>query len=291
MVLAHHGRTCTEDEVRQLLGTNPHGTRARDILRVATLGFDVHIEKSTPVQLATALTGGVPLDFLTRITRAGSRSVSGMVGRELMTIHTLLARVKAGDREAWGPLYELVQPHLLRLAQQRLGPTWPQESVSDLVQSTWERALRQLDQFQGGADDAQTAPMFRAWLSQILRNVHRNDLRDRQAARRHPPGGVLPLSTAAETESADGPEVDVAASDPTASRVARLNELRAALQDAMQTLDEMDRRIVLLHFFDGLSLREIARRMNLEQNTVFDRFRRLKKRLQRELGEFDDDAQ
>src|SRR5438477_11611040 len=73
-----------------------------------------------------------------------------------MTIHTLLARVKAGDRQAWEPLCQLVQPHLLRLAQQRLGPTWPQESVSDLVQTTWERALRQIDRFQGGVDEAQT---------------------------------------------------------------------------------------------------------------------------------------
>src|SRR5436305_12987663 len=149
-----------------------------------------------------------------------------------MTIHSLLARVKAGDRDAWGPLCELVQPHLLRLAQQRLGPTWPQESVSDLIQTTWERALRQIDQFKGGADDSQTAPMVRAWLSQILRNIHRNELRDRQAARRHPPGGVRPLGAPAETQSGEGPQGDVAANDPTASRQAQLNELRAALQDA-----------------------------------------------------------
>lgn len=205
-----------------------------------------------------------------------------------MTIHTLLAQAKAGDRDAWGALYDLVGPHLLRLAQQRLGPIWPQESVSDLVQTTWERALRQIDQFHGGADDSQTAPMFRAWLSQILRNVHRNELRDRQAARRRPPGGLRTLDPTAESQSGDVAPVDIAASDPTASHAARLHEFRSALQDAMLTLDEMDRRIVLLHFFDGLSLRQIARQMNLEQNTVFDRFRRLKKRLQRELGEFDD---
>jgi RNA polymerase sigma factor (sigma-70 family) len=204
-----------------------------------------------------------------------------------MTIHALLARVKGGDREAWGPLYHLVQPHLLRLAQQRLGPTWPQESVSDLIQTTWERALRQIDRFQGGADESQTAPMFRAWLSQILRNVQRNGLRDRQAARRRPPGGALPLG-AADTDPDSGPHTDVAATGPTVSHAARLHELRSALEGAMLTLDEMDRRIVLLHFFDGLSLREIARQLGLGQNAVFDRFRRLKKRLQRELGEFDD---
>ena len=101
------------------------------------------------------------------------------------------------------------------LTRHPMSPTWPLESVSDLVQTTWERALRQIDRFQGGADEAQTAPMFRAWLSQILRNVHRNEYRDRQAARRRPPGGVLPLATA-ESE----PHRDVAGNDPTASHAA-----------------------------------------------------------------------
>ena len=34
MVLAYHGHTCSEDELRQLMGTGPHGTYARDVLRI-----------------------------------------------------------------------------------------------------------------------------------------------------------------------------------------------------------------------------------------------------------------
>lgn len=201
-----------------------------------------------------------------------------------MTIHTLLARVKAGDRDAWGPLYDLVQPHLLRLAQRRLGPMWPQESVSDLVQMTWARALEHIDQCRTGADDSQSAPLFRAWLSQVLRNVHRNKQRDGGTKRRRPPGGLRQLDPVAEGE----PGVDVAVSDPTASRAARLHELRTALQETMKSLDELDRRIIHLHFFEDRSLRQIARDLDLDENQIFTRFKRLKVRLQRELGEFDD---
>jgi hypothetical protein len=107
------------------------------------------------------------------------------------------------------------------------------------------------------ADDCRRADV-RAWLSQILRNVHRNDLRGRQAARRRPSDGDLPLGPNNERESGEAALVDVASPDPTARHAARLNELRSALQTAMQTPDEMDHRIVLLYFFDGLSLREIA---------------------------------
>ena len=44
MVLGHYGRIASEDELRQLLGTAPHGTSARDIRRVGALGFDVQLK-------------------------------------------------------------------------------------------------------------------------------------------------------------------------------------------------------------------------------------------------------
>src|SRR5688500_11718968 len=60
MVLAHCGHTCSEDELRQLLGTGPQGTAARDILRVAPLGFDVQLRFTNLGELSTALTAGTP---------------------------------------------------------------------------------------------------------------------------------------------------------------------------------------------------------------------------------------
>jgi ABC-type bacteriocin/lantibiotic exporter with double-glycine peptidase domain len=60
MVLAYHGRTCSEDEVRQLLGTVPQGTPARAILRVAALGFDVQLRFTNLGELNAALNAGTP---------------------------------------------------------------------------------------------------------------------------------------------------------------------------------------------------------------------------------------
>jgi ABC-type bacteriocin/lantibiotic exporter with double-glycine peptidase domain len=60
MVLAYHGRACTEAELRQLLGTGPHGTRARSVLLVQSLGFDVELETCSLAKLGAALTAGVP---------------------------------------------------------------------------------------------------------------------------------------------------------------------------------------------------------------------------------------
>src|SRR5690242_4445888 len=60
MVLAYYGRTCTEAELRQLLGTGPHGTPVRALFQLETLGFEVRVESVSLAQLGTALAAGVP---------------------------------------------------------------------------------------------------------------------------------------------------------------------------------------------------------------------------------------
>src|SRR6266581_2120863 len=60
MVLAHYGHSCSEDELRQLLGTGSQGTRARDVVRVASLGFDVQLQFSSLADLGAALIAGTP---------------------------------------------------------------------------------------------------------------------------------------------------------------------------------------------------------------------------------------
>ena len=60
MVLAHHGRTRSEDELRQLLGTGPRGTPARNVKHLASLGLDVEVKFSNAAELAAALLVGTP---------------------------------------------------------------------------------------------------------------------------------------------------------------------------------------------------------------------------------------
>ena len=60
MVLAHYGHSCSEDELRQLLGTGSQGTRARELLRIASLGFDVQLQCSSLADLGAALMAGTP---------------------------------------------------------------------------------------------------------------------------------------------------------------------------------------------------------------------------------------
>jgi ABC-type bacteriocin/lantibiotic exporter with double-glycine peptidase domain len=60
MVLAHYGHSSSEGQLRQLLNTGSHGARARDILRVASLGFDVQLQFASLADLGAALLAGTP---------------------------------------------------------------------------------------------------------------------------------------------------------------------------------------------------------------------------------------
>jgi len=60
MVLAHQGRDLSEADLRQLLNTQPHGTRARNLTAVASLGFEVQLDPSNLSQLRDALAAGIP---------------------------------------------------------------------------------------------------------------------------------------------------------------------------------------------------------------------------------------
>src|ERR1700730_3969673 len=60
MVLAYYGRTYSENELAQALGTGPRGTPARNVERLACLGFEVGVKFSNPAELAPALFSGTP---------------------------------------------------------------------------------------------------------------------------------------------------------------------------------------------------------------------------------------
>lgn len=60
MVLAYHGRELAESELRELLGTQSHGTPPRSITSIASLGLHVHLALSNLTQLRDALAAGLP---------------------------------------------------------------------------------------------------------------------------------------------------------------------------------------------------------------------------------------
>jgi RNA polymerase sigma factor (sigma-70 family) len=193
----------------------------------------------------------------------------------------LLARARAEDRAATDELLALVRPWLEQLARGHA----PDGGVSDLVQEAWLRAWQKFDQFQGADDEAQALAMFRAWMARIVTRLGLNAARDGGARQRTAPGKLLRLdgSAAAAGDSAAVP--DPSAGEPSPSAHAQTAEQARLVHEALARLtDPLDRDIVRLRFFEGMSLRQVAARLGCNHETVRQRYHAVLHRLQRDLN-------
>jgi RNA polymerase sigma-70 factor (ECF subfamily) len=213
--------------------------------------------------------------FFPRRSRFGIWYIGGM---SWDGVHALVQQAKQGDREALARLYEMAQPHLLRLAQKLLGPGWPDKSVSDLTQETWPRACENIHKFRGAAGDDDTAAMLRAWLARIMKNVWRNDVRFGNAACRKAAANSVPLEPGCDLPG------QPCADDLTPSENFRCSEQHSLIQQALHKLaDPGDGEIVRLRFFEGLSFPEIGKRLGCDESTVRYHLQRILEFLGREL--------
>lgn len=160
-----------------------------------------------------------------------------------------------------------------------------EEVVQETFLALWNRA----ETFDPGAGS------LAAWLYTIARNRTVDRLR---AAGRRPT--LVPLSSAASSGTGfggDEPDADalervlasgtvVAASAPTKSPELEvsLRELRSAIQDAVASMPEAERIVIVLAYAEDLSQSEIAERLGWPLGTVKTRTRRALRRLRDVLG-------
>ncbi len=162
--------------------------------------------------------------------------------------------------------------HLDALYRTALRLTRNPQDAEDLVQDTYLRALRALDQFQEGTN-------LRAWLFKILTNGFINQYRRRVRSPR--------------SESIDGVEdfylyqhlidsgLQPAASEPEREVLERLVD-----EDIIRALEELPvpfRQVVLLADVEGFSYKEIADILGIKIGTVMSRLHRGRRRLQQAL--------
>lgn len=190
-------------------------------------------------------------------------------------IHALVERARSGDEDAWRDLHARLQPMLYRMAQRALGPDWPEQSVSDLMQETWLRATKGIQGFRGGSTDDETAALFRAWLSRLVKNERSNEKRAANAQRRKRPAGMQALRINGGEDSWMPGGADPPAHASTPSLNLRQEERRQAIQRALEILaDPKDREVIQLRFFEELSLAQIAKRLGMTYDDARGRFHR-----------------
>jgi RNA polymerase sigma factor (sigma-70 family) len=190
----------------------------------------------------------------------------------------LVRKAQAGDSEARDQLFQAALPLIERVVRRSAWKVRPDESLSDRVQDVCRRLLVKLDQFCGACeapDDEQAWKLFGGWVRQIVHSVGVNAHRKRDD---HEP---LPAGAGDSTNTGG---CEPAANEQTPSANVRADERSRLVLEAVNKLpDPLNREIVRLRFFEDLSLREIAERLQLTYDVVRERFRLSKRRLQREL--------
>jgi len=177
-----------------------------------------------------------------------------------------VARVRAGDQDAFRVLVERHSRSVFRLAYRLTGH---EQDAEDVVQETFLRAFRQIRRFESRSS-------FATWLYRITVNCSHDLLRQRPRA--------------GSRQSLDDPDgqaamqlVDTsAAADPLRELASRRIDER--VQAAMAGLSEQERSAFVMRHFEGLSIDEIGRVLDLKtsaaKHSVFRAVQKLRRALE-----------
>lgn len=183
---------------------------------------------------------------------------------------SLERRLKARDERALGELYDQIAPWVLGLTFRILQD---EDEAEEVVGDVFVQVWRHIDQH-----DAKRGPLV-PWILSIARNRALDALRRRRRWWRK-------TERIAQARGVGGSEEPVAATPHEAAVPGW--PVHRELHAALAALPEEQRRVVLLSYFEGLSHREIARRLNQPLGTVKTRMRMAHQRLTERLKHLKD---
>lgn len=182
-----------------------------------------------------------------------------------------MLRVKEGDEEAMRELIEAHQHRVIGAVARMLGS---EADAEDVAQQVFIRVWKSAARYEPTAK-------FTTWLYTIMRNLVFNELRRRK---RH---------TAESLDRTDDePGGALQAADPLAKSPATSvldAEMQAAIQEAIDSLPEVQRMAIILRRYDDVSYEEIAEILDLTvpavKSVLFRARTELRERLRKYLAE------
>lgn len=169
----------------------------------------------------------------------------------------LVARVRAGDRDAFGTLVARHQRAALRVAAVVSGST---EEANDIVQEAMVKVFRGVDTYRGSSP-------VRSWVLRVVANEAKNNIRGRVRRLRRDD-----RAASRELRVVSGAELDA---------LARLEHEELAL--ALDRLRRADREVLGCRFVADLSEAETSEVLGIPRGTVKSRTSRALDRLRLEL--------
>src|SRR5260221_13464702 len=174
-------------------------------------------------------------------------------------IPALVERAGGGDEGARGQPVRLFEPRLVRMVELRLDASLRRRlDPADVVQEGLLGSVRRFPEW-----CRQSALPFQVWLrlitAQALAAAQRRHLGASMRDARHEVSPQPGRSGISAGNAADA----FAASITSPSQAAQREELRAGVLAALGELDELDREVVALRHFEGLSNEEVAAELSI----------------------------
>src|SRR5438874_5331135 len=164
--------------------------------------------------------------------------------------------VKAAQKGGMQAFEELVGRHRDKIYGRAFSMMRNEEDAVDLSQEAWVKAWQRLKQFQGEAS-------FVTWLTRIVINLCLDQLRKQKRLR------AESIEQLDEESGGVERQMPVVVPNPT-ERLERI-ELRQRIDRALAKLSCAHRTVLILHEFEELEYKEIAKRMQCSIGTVMSR--------------------
>lgn len=175
----------------------------------------------------------------------------------------ILAEVAAGDIDAYGKIVGRYRGRLYNFVFRFVSD---RETAEDIVQETFLRAFRKRKEYRAIAN-------FSTWLFTIAGNLAKSELRRRKRWRL--------FSLHRDDESDTGMELPDETYRP--DKVAESSLADDQIHDAIASLPENYRQVILLRDVEGMAYQEIAEIVDCPVGTVKSRVNRARLKLQQKL--------
>jgi RNA polymerase sigma-70 factor (ECF subfamily) len=164
--------------------------------------------------------------------------------------------VRAAQKGDMAAFEELIGRHRDKIYARAFSMMRSEEEAIDLSQEAWVKGWQRLKQFQGDSS-------FVTWMTRIVINLCLDQLRKHKRQR------AESIELMEEESGGVERQMPIVQVNPTAGLERR--ELRQRIDKAMGQLSYEHRTVLILHEFEELEYKEIARRMGCSIGTVMSR--------------------
>jgi len=184
-------------------------------------------------------------------------------GEENMTDEQIASLVQNGDKEKFGLLIDRYQSKLTRYGRKFLAR---RENIEDIVQDVFISTYQNIQDFD-------TSLKFSSWVYRIAHNAFVNGLKKQSIS----PITSLDLDVLLSYQVYEDPDV----------RERETKELKKMIDSCLDTLKPKYREVIVLHYIEDFSYKEISDILKIPTGTVGIRIKRAKEELRKSYQELE----